>query len=178
MALGRQADAADRARAGTTPRAPDAIIARVSRPHRHRRRPPGRSSDARGAGAARRSGSLGAASAALAGRLLLSAAAAGAIAIVTTAGTTLVGAIVAWLLAVNATTALSYAADRRAARRGERRIPELVLHGLAAFGGSPAALVASGALRHKTRKTPFLRVLYVTVAAQGVAVVAALILLR
>ncbi len=96
----------------------------------------------------------------------------------TPAGTTLVGAIVAWLLAVNATTALSFAADRRAARRGERRVPELTLHGLAAFGGSPAALVAAASLRHKTQKTPFLRVLYGTVALQAIVVVAALLLRR
>ncbi len=115
--------------------------------------------------------------AALAARLLVTAAAAGAIALITGAATTRFGWIVAWLLAINGTTAVSYGTDRRAARRGERRIPELVLHGLAAFGGSPAALLASRALRHKTQKPGFLRVLYATLVVQAVAIVAIALLL-
>jgi len=125
-----------------------------------------------------RGSKIRAAAAPLAARLLLSAAAAGAIALVTGIATTLTGWIIAWLLAINGTTALSYATDRRAARRGERRVPELVLHGLAAGGGSPAALLACRSLHHKTQKPAFLRVLYATLALQAIAIVAAALLLR
>lgn len=48
-----------------------------------------------------------------------------------------------------------YALDKRAARRNQRRIPEINLHILSLFGGWPGALVARHWLRHKTRKQPF-----------------------
>ena len=64
-------------------------------------------------------------------------------------------AIGGWLLAINAATYLAFAADRRLARDGRRRIPERDLLWLAAAGGSPAALLAQRRLCHKTRKQPF-----------------------
>lgn len=65
-----------------------------------------------------------------------------------------------WLLAglagVNVATLLLYAYDKAAAVRGGWvRVPERVLHGLALAGGTPAALLAQAAFRHKTLKRPF-----------------------
>ncbi len=73
----------------------------------------------------------------------------------------------AWLGAVNATTAAVYAWDKHRALRQRRRVPELVLLGLALIGGSPAALLAMLTLRHKTRKLGFLLPFAAVVAAQG-----------
>ena len=53
-----------------------------------------------------------------------------------------------------------YALDKNAARRGKPRVPEHTLHLLALLGGWPGALMAQQRLRHKTRKTGFLRVFW------------------
>lgn len=62
----------------------------------------------------------------------------------------------AWLVGANLATWPVYAWDKRRAGLGERRVPELVLLGLALVGGTPAAIVAMAVLRHKTRKPAFL----------------------
>ena len=62
----------------------------------------------------------------------------------------------AWLAAMNAAAVLVYAWDKHRALRDLRRVPEAVLLGLALLGGSPGAIVAMAALRHKTRKIGFL----------------------
>jgi uncharacterized membrane protein YsdA (DUF1294 family) len=49
----------------------------------------------------------------------------------------------------------TYALDKRAARRLAIRTPEATLHLLALVGGSPAALFAQRALRHKIRDSAF-----------------------
>lgn len=49
-------------------------------------------------------------------------------------------------------TALAYAEDKRRARRGSTRIPELVLHLAALHGGWPGAFVGREVFRHKTQK--------------------------
>jgi uncharacterized membrane protein YsdA (DUF1294 family) len=48
-----------------------------------------------------------------------------------------------------------YAMDKSRAQRGDRRIPEAVLHLLAIFCGWPGALLAQQWLRHKIRKLLF-----------------------
>jgi uncharacterized membrane protein YsdA (DUF1294 family) len=55
--------------------------------------------------------------------------------------------------------------------RRDAPIPERDLLSLAAFGGSPAALLARTLLRHKTRKEPFSTQLQLIAALQLGAVV-------
>jgi uncharacterized membrane protein YsdA (DUF1294 family) len=56
-----------------------------------------------------------------------------------------------------------YAIDKKAARNGQWRIPESLLHLLALLGGWPGALAAQSILRHKWRKHRFMRVFWLTV---------------
>lgn len=72
----------------------------------------------------------------------------------------------AWLININLTTFGAYAYDKRAARRGLRRIPERLLHILGLLGGSPAALFAQRFLRHKTAKFVFQATFWLIFAAQ------------
>jgi uncharacterized membrane protein YsdA (DUF1294 family) len=83
------------------------------------------------------------------------------------------GATVAWNLppAVGAAYILlsalcfaSYALDKSAARRGERRTPESRLLVLGLLGGWPGAVLAQQWLRHKTVKQPFRGMFWLTVA--------------
>jgi uncharacterized membrane protein YsdA (DUF1294 family) len=64
-----------------------------------------------------------------------------------------------WLAVVNGITFIYYGYDKARARGGEGRVPEVVLHGLAAVGGSPAAYLAMRLFRHKTVKGSF-RILF------------------
>lgn len=59
------------------------------------------------------------------------------------------------LVVVNLLTYALYAQDKRAAKEGGWRVPEGTLLLLALLGGSPAALMASKRLRHKTKKVSF-----------------------
>jgi uncharacterized membrane protein YsdA (DUF1294 family) len=76
----------------------------------------------------------------------------------------------AWLVGANLATWPLYAWDKRRARLGERRVPELVLLGLAIFVGTPAAMVAMAVLRHKTRKPTFLVAFAEVVLVQAIMV--------
>ncbi len=76
---------------------------------------------------------------------------------------------VAWLLvAVYLIASLVafavYAWDKSSARAGRWRTPESNLHFLALIGGWPGALAAQRLLRHKSSKSEFLTVFWVTVA--------------
>jgi len=79
-----------------------------------------------------------------------------------------------YLAAINGAAFAAFALDKRAAGRRAARVPERRLLMLAALGGSPAALLAQQALRHKTRKEPFRTWLLAIVAAHiaGLAFVA------
>jgi uncharacterized membrane protein YsdA (DUF1294 family) len=81
------------------------------------------------------------------------------------------------LVAINAAAVAAFVLDKRAAARGGWRVPERRLLTLAALGGSPGALLARLALRHKTRKASFSAALLAIVAVQ-VAAGAAYFLLR
>lgn len=58
---------------------------------------------------------------------------------------------------------VAYGLDKRAARRGARRVPENTLHLWSILGGWPGALVAQRMFRHKTRKVSFQIVFWVSV---------------
>ena len=62
------------------------------------------------------------------------------------------------LAGLNALTFIVYAFDKRAARQGRQRTPELHLHLLELLGGWPAAALAQQALRHKRAKPDYRRV--------------------
>lgn len=72
-----------------------------------------------------------------------------------------------YFVAINAATFAAFALDKRAAERRTWRVPERRLLLLAAFGGSPGALIAQQTLRHKTRKEPFRTSLWVIVGVQA-----------
>ncbi len=72
----------------------------------------------------------------------------------------------AYLLAINLTTFGFYGYDKAVAGSGMPRVPELLLHTLALLGGSPAALLASYWLRHKTLQFWFRIVLWLIVMLQ------------
>lgn len=81
---------------------------------------------------------------------------------------TTIAALVAGALGlINLFTFIQFWRDKRAARRGDRRVPEATLLKLALMGGAPAAVLASRVLRHKTRKQPFVTHLYLVIGGQA-----------
>jgi len=81
-----------------------------------------------------------------------------------------INAVILYLASVNMTTLLLYAWDKvnaivngrenalgykAIAGKSLTRVPEIILHGLALFGGSPMAIVGQKVFRHKTRKAKF-----------------------
>lgn len=60
-----------------------------------------------------------------------------------------------YLLILNVLTFILYGIDKRRARNGDLRIPEVVLLGLAVIGGSIGALVGMEIWHHKTRHLKF-----------------------
>src|SRR3954454_2766106 len=61
----------------------------------------------------------------------------------------------AWMLVINVITAIIYAHDKRAARRGARRVPERTLFLLNLAGGVVGAWAVFFIMRHKTRHISF-----------------------
>lgn len=87
-------------------------------------------------------------------------------------------AALAYLAAINLAAFVVMAWDKACARQGVRRIPERTLLTLAAAGGSPGAIAAQRALRHKTRKQPFARQLGLILAVQAALAAAAAFAIR
>jgi uncharacterized membrane protein YsdA (DUF1294 family) len=84
------------------------------------------------------------------------------------------GATVAWqlpplvgaaYLAMSLVCFCSYALDKSAARKGERRTPESTLLMLGLLGGWPGAVLAQQWLRHKTVKQSLRQMFWFTVVA-------------
>lgn len=67
-------------------------------------------------------------------------------------------------MAMSIATFIVYAGDKRAARLGQWRVSERTLHGLALACGWPGALLAQQILRHKSGKSRFRRLFFLTVA--------------
>lgn len=76
------------------------------------------------------------------------------------------GWLPSWLIAVNAVAFALYGWDKRLARGGGLRIPEIVLQTLALAGGSPGALGGQRFFRHKTAKRSFQSVFWLILSVQ------------
>ncbi len=72
----------------------------------------------------------------------------------------------AMFIGVNVVTLLCYGYDKYMARVGGWRVPEVVLHALAAVGGTPGAFVGQMLFRNKTRASQFRTVFFVIVIVQ------------
>lgn len=72
--------------------------------------------------------------------------------------------IVTFYAVVSVIAYVTYAIDKKAAIKNRRRVSEKSLHLLGVLGGWPGALLAQQRLRHKTRKTSFQLIFWITVA--------------
>jgi len=63
--------------------------------------------------------------------------------------------LLVYLIVINLALFVTMGADKRAARRGGRRVPERTLFALAVIGGAPGGTLGMLAFRHKTRKPMF-----------------------
>lgn len=72
-----------------------------------------------------------------------------------------------WLFGVTLATFLYYGWDKRQARRGGARVPEVVLHLLALIGGSLGAYAGMQLFRHKTLKGRFRLVFWLIALIQA-----------
>jgi uncharacterized membrane protein YsdA (DUF1294 family) len=74
--------------------------------------------------------------------------------------------LAAWLVGVNLTAFGYYGYDKAQAGNAGRRVPEIVLHGLALAGGSLAAWFAMRLFHHKTVKGGFRIIFWCIVVLQ------------
>ncbi len=75
--------------------------------------------------------------------------------------------IVLYLGAVNVIAFIAMALDKGYAERRERRIAEQTLLWMALAGGAAGVIAAQFALRHKTRKRGFSRIVWLILAGQA-----------
>lgn len=71
-----------------------------------------------------------------------------------------------WVVAVNAATFFVWWHDKHSAIRGHRRVPENQLLLLCLLGGTPAGFLGRRWFRHKTRKQPFVALLWTVAVFQ------------
>jgi uncharacterized membrane protein YsdA (DUF1294 family) len=74
---------------------------------------------------------------------------------------------------VNVATLLTYGYDKYVSRTSGRRVPEAVLHLLAAAGGTPGAFLGQMLFRHKTRDRWFRLIFLVIVTVQTLTLLTA-----
>jgi uncharacterized membrane protein YsdA (DUF1294 family) len=79
-----------------------------------------------------------------------------------------------WLVSINLIAFGYYGYDKQRARRGSRRVPELVLHGLAVAGGSGGAYAGMRFFHHKSIKDRFLIWFWLIVILQAALLAAVL----
>lgn len=79
---------------------------------------------------------------------------------------------IVWFLLINVLTMGTYGADKMAARKGMRRVPEATLLVFGVTGGWPGAIVGQQLFRHKTQKQPFKTYFFISVVV-SIAVMAA-----
>lgn len=72
-----------------------------------------------------------------------------------------------WLVTINAVGFVVWATDKKQARRGGTRVPELVLHATTLVGGVVGAGLGMLMLRHKTKHVDFWMMLAVSAALHG-----------
>ena len=80
--------------------------------------------------------------------------------------------LMAYFIGINLTAFVAYGFDKCSSIKGGLRIPEMVLHLLALFGGSIGAAFAQITFRHKTRKRSFKIIFMVIVLIQLIAAAA------
>jgi uncharacterized membrane protein YsdA (DUF1294 family) len=80
--------------------------------------------------------------------------------------------LAAWLVSISVVTFGYYGYDKGQARRGGRRVPEVVLHGLSVAGGSLGAYAGMHLFRHKTIKGSFQLFFWFVVVMQVLLVLA------
>lgn len=74
--------------------------------------------------------------------------------------------MLAYLAAINLVTLGLYSYDKLIAGSEQGRVPELILHGVALAGGTPAAWLGQQIGRHKTAKSRFLLIFWGIVLIQ------------
>jgi len=79
--------------------------------------------------------------------------------------------VIAEMVVLSLVAFVAFGVDKRAAVRGKRRTPEKTLLVLSLLGGWPGVLIGRRVFRHKTRKQPFVALMWAAVAVHilGVA---------
>ena len=70
-----------------------------------------------------------------------------------------------WFVCWSLVAFISFGVDKRAAKRGSRRIPEMRLHFMELLGGWPGAFVGAILFRHKIAKASYMLVLAIIIIA-------------
>lgn len=78
-----------------------------------------------------------------------------------------------WFVLASVLTLVIYGADKLAARKAWRRVPESTLLLFGVVGGWPGAILGQQLFRHKTQKQPFRTYFMITVVVNVVVLLAA-----